>query len=80
MSKLAQIQQAIADLSSKERAALRAWLLNGQGGVIDPEEDSPELEAELLKAVRGAHKPLTKESLRAIADRASAELRGRRSA
>ena len=63
MSKLAKIQQAIADLPRKERAALRVWLLNGQGCVIDPEEDSPELEAELLKAVRGPHKPLTKAAL-----------------
>jgi hypothetical protein len=78
MSKLAKIQQAIAGLPHKERAALREWLLNGQGCVIDPEEDSPELEAALLKAVRGPHKPLTKESLYAIAGRASAELRGRR--
>ena len=34
------------------------------------DEDSPELEAELLKAVRGPHKPFSAAGLRKIADRA----------
>lgn len=42
---------------------------------FDPEEDSPELEAELLKAVRGPHAPFSEAELRAIADRALAEHR-----
>jgi hypothetical protein len=41
---------------------------------LDPdfnlEEDSPELEAALLKAVRGPHKPFSAAGLRKIADRA----------
>jgi hypothetical protein len=40
---------------------------------FDPEEDSPELEAELLKAVRGAHAPFGAAELREIANRALAE-------
>lgn len=42
---------------------------------LDLEEDSPELEAELLKAVDGPHSPLAEGELRAIASRA---LRGHR--
>ena len=38
--------------------------------VLDLEEDSPELEAELLKAVNGPHYPLQESDLREIADRA----------
>jgi hypothetical protein len=37
---------------------------------LDLEEDSPELEAELLKAVKGPHSPLREGELREIADRA----------
>ncbi len=32
--------------------------------VLDPEEDSPELEAELLKAVNGPHSPYSSEEMR----------------
>ncbi len=39
-------------------------------GLIDLEEDSPELEAELLKAVNGSFKPFQESELREIADRA----------
>ena len=45
---------------------------------FDPEEDSPELEAELLKAVDGPHRPLVPGELREIADRALREHRTRR--
>jgi hypothetical protein len=37
---------------------------------LDLEEDSPELEAELLKAVNGPHAPMREGELREIADRA----------
>jgi hypothetical protein len=37
---------------------------------LDLEEDSPELEAELLKAVNGPHSPMREGELREIADRA----------
>ena len=45
---------------------------------LDLEEDSPELEAELLRAVNGPHAPLAEGELRETADRARAEYRARR--
>ena len=45
---------------------------------LDLEEDSPELEAELLKAVNGPHSPLREDELREIADRALREHRAKR--
>ena len=42
---------------------------------FDPDEDSAELEEELLKAVRSPHGPYTREELRAVADRALREHR-----
>ena len=46
--------------------------------VLDLEEDSPELEAELLKAVNGPHTPWKPEEFREIADKALREYRARR--
>jgi hypothetical protein len=43
------------------------------GVALDLEEDSPELEAELLKAVNGPHAPMREGELREIADRALRE-------
>lgn len=48
------------------------------GVSLDLDEDSPELEAELLKAVNGPHSPLREGELREIADRALNERRARR--
>ncbi len=48
------------------------------GVPLDLEEDSPELEAELLKAVNGPHSPLREGELREIADRALGEHRAKR--
>jgi antitoxin (DNA-binding transcriptional repressor) of toxin-antitoxin stability system len=45
---------------------------------LDLEEDSPELEAELLKAVEGPHAPYSHEEMEAILNRVVAEERGRR--
>jgi hypothetical protein len=45
--------------------------------VLDLEEDSPELEAELLKAVTGPHAPMREGELREIADRALREHRAK---
>ena len=45
------------------------------GAALDLEEDSPELEAELLKAVNGPHSPLRDGELREIADRTLREHR-----
>ena len=66
MTKLAEIQEAIIGLSPVEQDALRIWL---DEAPLDLEQDSPELEAELLKAVRGPHTPLKKGDLEAIAER-----------
>jgi hypothetical protein len=45
---------------------------------LDLEEDSPELEAELLRAVNGPHAPLVERELRETADKALAAHRTRR--
>jgi hypothetical protein len=44
--------------------------------VLDLEEDSPELEAELLKAVNGPHSPYSSEEMRAACERIIREKRG----
>lgn len=48
------------------------------GDSLDLEEDSPELEAELLKAANGVFTPLREGELREIADRALQEHRAKR--
>ena len=45
---------------------------------LDLEEDSPELEAELLKAANGPFRPYRESELREIADRALREHRAKR--
>jgi antitoxin (DNA-binding transcriptional repressor) of toxin-antitoxin stability system len=45
---------------------------------LDLEEDSPELEAELLRAVNGPHAPLAEGELREASDKSPAEHRSRR--
>ena len=45
---------------------------------LDLEEDSPELEAELLRAVNGPHAPLVESELRETANKALAEHRAQR--
>ena len=46
--------------------------------VLDLEEDSPELEAELLKAANGPFSPYHESELREIADRVLSERRAKR--
>ena len=46
------------------------------GAPLDLEEDSPELEAELLKAVNGPHSPYSSEEMRAACERIIREKRG----
>lgn len=46
------------------------------GGSLDLEEDSPELEAELLKAANGPFTPYSSEEMRAACDRIIREKRG----
>ena len=77
MTTLAEIQEAITRLDSQEQERLRLWL---DEAALDLEEDSPELEAELLKAVQGPHAPLVKAELEALAKKALLEHRTRRSA
>ena len=48
------------------------------GGSLDLENDSPELEAELLKTANGPFTPLREGELREIADRALREHRTKR--
>jgi hypothetical protein len=77
MTKLSAVQEAILQLDHEEQARLRIWL---DEKALDLEEDSPELETELLKAVQGSHSPLSKADLEAVAERALRENRSRRSA
>ncbi len=42
---------------------------------LDPEEDSPELEAELLKAIDGPYRPYSEDEFRAIGERIVREQR-----
>jgi hypothetical protein len=48
------------------------------GALLDIDEDSPELEAELLKAVNGPHSPMHEGELREIADQVLREHRAKR--
>jgi antitoxin (DNA-binding transcriptional repressor) of toxin-antitoxin stability system len=48
------------------------------GEVFDPEVDSPELEAELLKAIDGPFTPYSPDEMRQIAEQILAEERARR--
>ena len=77
MTKLSAVQEAILKLDHEEQARLRIWL---DEKALDLEEDSPELETELLKAVQGPHSPFIKADLEAVAERALRENRSRRSA
>ena len=75
MTKLVEIQEAIQQLDAAEQQKLRVWM---DEAPLDLEEDSPELEAELLKAVNGPHAPMREGELREIADRALREHRAKR--
>jgi hypothetical protein len=46
------------------------------GAPLDLEEDSPELEAELLKAMNGPHSPYSSEEMRDACERIIREKRG----
>ncbi len=74
VSTLLEIKAAIDALSLGERAELERWLCESRPP-IDPEVDSPELEAQLFKAVNGPDAPLRHAELREIADRAIREYR-----
>lgn len=73
MMKLVEIQEAILGLSANESDVLRLWL---DEAPLDLEQDSPELEGELLKAARGPFTPYSSRKMREVCERALRELRG----
>ncbi|MBI5802776.1 MAG: hypothetical protein HZA92_18895 [Verrucomicrobia bacterium] len=80
MSTVVEIQAAIETLSFKERTELERWLRAGpaiphEPSDLNPEEDTPELEAELLKAANSPLKPYCREEMQAVCDRILVEHR-----
>ena len=61
----------------ERRMELEATPPHGGAINLNLDEDSPGLEAELLKAVQGSHAPFSESELRSIADRARQEHRDR---
>ena len=68
MSTVQEIKAAIETLSPAERAELERALRESHPP-LDPEVDSPELEAELLKAIDGPYTPYTPEEFRELGER-----------
>ena len=68
MSTVQEIKTAIETLSPAERAELEQ-LLHASPPPLDPEVDSPELEAELLKAADGPFTPYSADEFREICER-----------
>ena len=68
MSTVQEIIAAIETLSPAERAELERWLKESPAA-LDPEVDSPELEAELLTAIDGPYTPYSSEEMREIGER-----------
>ena|SRR6266496_3410263 len=63
----------------ERQMAVEASPPHGGAVGLDLEENSPELETELLKAVNGPHAPFAESELREVADRALTNHRARRS-
>jgi hypothetical protein len=74
MTKLVEIQEAILQLDHGAQEKLRIWMYEAP---LDLEKDSPELEAELLKAVRSEHTPYSSDEMRATCERTLKEHRVR---
>jgi hypothetical protein len=74
MSTVQEIKAAIETLSPAERAELEQ-LLRDSPPPLDPEVDSAELEAELLKAASGPFTPYSAEEFREIGERIIREKR-----
>jgi hypothetical protein len=79
------IQEAegqLGELFAKARRGETVVLTDGQFRmtlapfILDPEEESPELEAELLKAVNGPHSPYSSEEMRAACEEIARKKRG----
>ena len=68
MSTVQEIKAAIDALSPSERAELER-LLREPRPTFDAEVDSPEMEAELLKAIDGPYTPYSAEEMRTIGER-----------
>lgn len=68
MSTVQEIKAAIESLSPAERAELERALRESRAP-LDPEVDSPELEAELLKAIDGPYTPYSREEMQSIVER-----------
>ena len=68
MSTVQEIKAAIETLAPAERAELER-LLRKTSPPLDPEVDSPELEAELLKAIDGPYTAYSAEEFREIGER-----------
>lgn len=86
MSTVTEIKAAIGTLSLKERVELERWLrdcgptsederIPHQPSDINPDEDTPELEAELLKAANSPLKPYSRLEMQAVCDRILVEHR-----
>ena len=67
MSTVQEIKAAIENLSPAERHEL-GELLRSPEAPLDPEVDSPELEAELLKAIDGPYTPYSADEMREIGE------------
>lgn len=83
MSTVLEIKSAIDALPLAERIDLllmlnRENLIPHPPGGLDLEVDSPELEAELLKAASRPHEPFKPEEMRAMCEKLAVELRGRK--
>lgn len=82
MSTVLEIKSAIDALSFAERAELERLLdadcrIPHPPGGLDLEADSPELEAELLKAANRPHEAFVPEDLRAACEEVIRQRRGR---
>ena len=70
-----EIKVAIETLSPAERAELECALRESHPP-LDPEVDSPELEAELMKAAKGPFTPFAPEDLREACAQVARQKRG----
>lgn len=74
-----QLTQLIAEVNEGELVVLKDGdkkVTLYPGGALELEEDTPELEAELLKAADGPFTPYSSEEMRAIGERIIREKRG----
>ena len=75
MSTVQEIKAAIETLPSAEREELQR-LLRESHAPLDPEVDSPELEAELLNGASGPFTPFSLDDLRQACEQVASRKRG----